>query len=125
MSAIRDKDTTPEIIARRLVYSLGYRFRLHGAGLPGRPDLIFSSRRKVIFVHGCFWHRHSCSKGRSMPSTRSEFWGKKLDGNKRRDRENRKKLRERRWNSLVVWECETKPAKMKYLKKKIAIFLNT
>lgn len=60
-----------------------------------------------------------------MPSTRSEFWGKKLDGNKRRDRENRKKLRERRWNSLVVWECETKPAKMKYLKKKIAIFLNT
>ena len=108
MSAIRNKNTKPEMIVRRLVHSLGYRYRLHGIGLPGKPDLIFPSRRKVIFVHGCFWHRHSCSKGRSMPSTRAKFWREKLDENKERDRKNVRKLRKEGWKVLVIWECQTR-----------------
>lgn len=108
MSAIRSKDTKPEMIVRRLVHSLGYRYRLHGNDLPGKPDLVFSSRRKVIFIHGCFWHRHSCKKGKSIPSTRGKFWSEKLNGNKTRDKKNLRKLREDGWEVLVVWECWTR-----------------
>jgi len=108
MSAIRNKNTKPEMMVRRLVHSLGYRYRLHGRGLPGKPDLIFTSRLKVIFVHGCFWHRHSCSKGHSMPSTRAKFWRGKLEENKERDRRNLRKLRKEGWKVLVIWECQTR-----------------
>ena len=108
MSAIRNKNTKPEMIVRRLAHSLGYRYRLHGRGLPGKPDLIFPSRRKVIFVHGCFWHRHSCSKGRSMPSTRTKFWREKLEENKERDKRNLRKLRKEGWKVLLIWECQTR-----------------
>jgi DNA mismatch endonuclease (patch repair protein) len=125
MSAIRNKDTKPEKVVRRLVHSLGYRYRLQGSDLPGRPDLIFSGKRKVIFVHGCFWHRHSCNKGHSMPSTRIEFWRKKLEDNKERDKTNRLKLRKLGWKSLVIWECETKPSKKDKLKKRIREFLDS
>ena len=123
MSAIRNKNTKPEMIVRRLVHSLGYRYRLHGRGLPSKPDLIFPSRLKVIFVHGCFWHRHSCSKGRSRPSTRAKFWREKLEENKERDRRNLRKLRKEGWKVLVIWECQTKNSEK--LISKLKKFLDT
>jgi DNA mismatch endonuclease (patch repair protein) len=105
MSRIRGKDTNPEMEVRRLVYSLGYRYRLHVRDLPGCPDLVFPGRRKVIFVHGCFWHRHSCRKGRSMPATRRAFWKTKFKENRKRDRRFRRALRTQGWDVLVVWGC--------------------
>jgi len=107
MRAIRGKDTSPELFVRHLVHSLGYRFRLHRRDLPGTPDLVFPSLRKVIFIHGCFWHRHLCRKGRSMPRTRRAFWVKKLDGNAARDARTRRCLRRMGWKVLIVWECQT------------------
>lgn len=110
MSRVRNKDTKPEMRVRRLVHSLGYRYRLHYGGLPGRPDIVFPERRKVIFVHGCFWHRHEgCSRCR-MPKSRLEFWGPKLEKNRLRDLKNLAKLHELGWDVLVVWECETEEA---------------
>lgn len=105
MSAVRNKDTKPEMAVRKLVHSLGYRYRLHGSGLPGKPDLILSGRRKLIFVHGCFWHRHCCKKGKSVPSSRGDFWAEKLNSNRVRDKKNLRKLRKDGWKVLVVWEC--------------------
>ncbi|MBN1546050.1 MAG: DNA mismatch endonuclease Vsr [Syntrophaceae bacterium] len=125
MAAIRNKDTKPELIVRRMVHGLGYRYRLHGSGLPGKPDLIFASRRKVIFVHGCFWHRHSCSKGRSMPATRTEFWMKKLENNKCRDENIYRKLSQLGWSYLVIWECEMKPSKINYLARRVIKFMES
>lgn len=113
MSRIRGKDTKPEMTVRRLVHALGYRFRLHRRDLPGCPDLVLPRHRKVIFVHGCFWHRHRCRYGRPMPATRRQFWKKKLEGNKQRDARNRRALRRLGWDVLVVWECQTrKPHKL-------------
>ncbi|MBN2022016.1 MAG: DNA mismatch endonuclease Vsr [Pirellulales bacterium] len=106
MARVRCKDTKPEIAVRRLVHSLGYRYRLHSSRLPGCPDLVFSSRRKVIFVHGCFWHRHSGCRNCRLPKSRLEFWRPKLEANRRRDRRNRDRLRRLGWGVLVVWECE-------------------
>src|SRR4051794_24068124 len=106
MQRIRSKNTGPELKARRLIHSLGYRYRLHGAGLPGRPDLVFSSRRKVIFVHGCYWHMHSCPLGRVAPVTNAEFWRQKREGNVNRDERDVKALRDRGWRVLVIWQCE-------------------
>ena len=123
MSAVGNRDTKPEMIVRRMVHSLGYRFRLHRRNLPGCPDLVFATRRKVIFAHGCFWHRHTCSKGMSMPSTHAEFWRCKLEANRSRDERNRRKLLELGWKSLVIWECQTNPSKSEYLKNKICRFL--
>ena len=105
MSRIRGKDTAPEWIVRRAVHGLGYRYRLHVKALPGTPDLVFSSRRKVIFVSGCFWHAHSCGH-RSVPKTRSEYWVARLSRNQRRDRRVRRALRRRGWSVLTVWECQ-------------------
>ncbi len=109
MSLVRSKDTKPELRVRRLVHGLGYRYRLHGRDLPGSPDLVFGPRRKVVFVHGCFWHRHEgCSRNRIPKSPeRRAFWREKLDGNARRDRENQEALRRMGWRILVIWECET------------------
>lgn len=109
MSRVRCKDTKPEMVVRRLVHSLGYRYRLHKRTLPGRPDLVFAKRRKVIFVHGCFWHRHpvDCPLTRT-PKTRLEFWKPKFEENRRRDLVNQAKLREMGWDFLVVWECQLK-----------------
>jgi DNA mismatch endonuclease (patch repair protein) len=108
MQSIRGKNSRPELLVRRLVHSMGYRYRLHSRSLPGAPDLVFSSRRKVIFIHGCFWHRHRCRKGQSVPGTRRKFWIAKLEGNKKRDERKRRALRRLGWRSLVIWECQTK-----------------
>ena len=110
MARIRSKDTRPEMRVRRLVHSMGYRYRLHARELPGCPDLVFRPRRKAIFVHGCFWHRHEgCSRNRipKSPETR-DYWLAKLNGNVERDRRNEAALREDGWRILVIWECETK-----------------
>jgi DNA mismatch endonuclease, patch repair protein len=106
MATIRSKDTRPEMLVRRLAHRLGYRFRLHRKGLPGSPDLVFPSRQKAIFVHGCFWHRHDCSWGRKAPSVRLDYWLPKLERNRTRDRANLDALKRLGWSVLVLWECE-------------------
>ena len=108
MSRIRSEDTKPEMIVRRLVHAMGFRYRLHDASLPGKPDLVFRSRRKIIFVHGCFWHRHECALGQATPRTNAEFWAAKLTGNVERDRKVREDLEAAGWSVLVVWECQTR-----------------
>lgn len=108
MAAISDKHTKPELLVRHTVSSLGYRYRLHSKNLPGKPDLVFSRVRKVIFVHGCFWHRHQCKKGQSLPKNNELFWRKKLSDNLARDRRSRSALKKAGWTCLVIWECETK-----------------
>ena len=105
MSLVRSKDTKPEMSVRRLVYAMGFRYRLHQANLPGKPDLVFRSQRKVIFVHGCFWHRHKCRLGR-MPKSRLEYWRPKITGNRDRDVRTLRRLRGMRWRVLVLWECQ-------------------
>jgi DNA mismatch endonuclease (patch repair protein) len=105
MARVRGKDTKPEMIVRRLVHALGYRFRLHRRDLPGCPDLVFPSCRKVIFVHGCFWHQHRGCRKAKLPKTRRQFWETKLSGNKARDRRKIAKLRASGWRVLVIWEC--------------------
>jgi DNA mismatch endonuclease (patch repair protein) len=124
MSIIRAKDTKPEMIVRRLIHSLGYRYRLHRRDLKGCPDLVFSVRRKVIFVHGCFWHRHpdpACKLAR-LPKSRQDFWIPKLESNASRDRGNELALRADGWGVLAIWECETKDQAL--LTKKIRAFFN-
>lgn len=106
MSRVRPTDTRPEMIVRRLVHGLGYRYRLHGQKLPGRPDLVFAARGKVIFVHGCFWHRHPGCRLARMPKSRVDFWRAKLDGNRERDLVKQRALAELGWQWLVLWECQ-------------------
>jgi len=123
MSRIRGADTKPEMLVRRLVYGMGYRYRIHQRNLPGTPDLVFPSRRKIIFVHGCFWHRHpdpACKLAR-LPKSRLDFWETKLETNRRRDKENLEKLKEMGWKPLVVWECELTNAEE--ISKEIISFL--
>jgi DNA mismatch endonuclease (patch repair protein) len=108
MRAIRAKNTKPELIVRSLLHGLGYRFRLHQRGLPGSPDVVLARFRTVIFVHGCWWHGHSCAKGRSIPATNTSFWTAKLAANKSRDTRSAAALRRTGWHVLTVWECETR-----------------
>ena len=104
MGLIRSRDTGPELAVRRLVHGMGYRYRLCARDLPGRPDLVFRTRRKVLFVHGCFWHLHrNCCR---PPKSRRDYWKPKLERNATRDRQVRERLRRMGWRSLVVWECE-------------------
>ena len=105
MAKVHGKNTLPERTVRRLLHSLGYRYRLHYKQLPGKPDLVFPSRRKAIFVNGCFWHGHSCPRGK-LPTTRINFWTAKIAGNTKRDRRNRAALVKAGWSVLAVWECE-------------------
>jgi DNA mismatch endonuclease (patch repair protein) len=107
MAAVGTAHTGPEWIVRRLLHANGYRYRLHAKALPGKPDIVFPSRRKAIFVHGCFWHGHGCSKGR-QPKSRLEYWGPKLEANKARDDRDVEELRARGWAVMTVWQCETK-----------------
>jgi DNA mismatch endonuclease (patch repair protein) len=112
MSLVRAVDTKPEMVVRRLVHSMGYRYRLHRRALPGTPDLVFPSRKAVIFVHGCFWHRHpdpACRLAR-LPKSRLDFWVPKLERNAERDREAVEALQAMGWRVLVIWECEIKDA---------------
>ena len=108
MSAIKSKNTKPEIKVRKLLHSMGYRFRLHSKDLPGSPDIVLPKYKTVIFVHGCFWHRHENCKYASTPKTRKEFWNKKFTENKKRDSEIQEKIKILDWRSVVIWECETK-----------------
>ena len=107
MSRIRNADTKPEMVVRRLVHGMGYRYRLHGKDLPGRPDLVFRPRKKVIFVHGCFWHQHGCNQYR-MPKSKRDFWLPKLERNVERDRRTYKELSKLGWEFLIIWECQLK-----------------
>lgn len=108
MSRVRSTGSKPEMLVRRLAHGLGYRFRLHHNGLPGKPDLAFPRHRKVIFVHGCFWHQHErCAKA-TIPASNHAFWERKLSGNVERDRQNVAALCRSGWQTLVIWECETR-----------------
>ena len=110
MSAIRDRNTAPELFLRSILHSLGYRYRINDSRLPGKPDLVFPRRRKVIFVHGCFWHRHNCKRGRTLPFTRRRFWATKLEENRMRDLRQISELRKDKWRVLVVWQCQLEKA---------------
>lgn len=105
MQSVKQKDTGPEQVVRRALFAAGYRYRLHRRDLPGSPDIVFPSRRKAIFVHGCFWHGHGCAKGRASKS-RVEYWGPKLEANRARDERNVRDLMAMGWDVLVVWQCE-------------------
>jgi DNA mismatch endonuclease, patch repair protein len=108
MAAIRSKDTKPELVVRRLLCEMGLRYRLHRTDLPGKPDIVMPGRKVAIFVHGCFWHIHSCRYGRVTPATNAAFWAAKRRGNVNRDRLNAKALRSAGWQVVKVWECETR-----------------
>ncbi len=115
MANIKGKNTKPEMIVRSLVHRLGYRYRLHQKELPGKPDLAFASRRKVIFVHGCFWHMHECRYGAVKPATNASFWETKRLSNVERDSKNRMALEQAGWQVLVIWECLTKSSEEKLM----------
>jgi DNA mismatch endonuclease (patch repair protein) len=108
MAAVRSSNTAPEMAVRQMVHGLGYRYRLHVQALPGKPDLVFPSRRKVIFVHGCFWHRHARCRYATSPKTRTEFWKDKFSTNVTRDRRVRRELKKLGWSILTIWQCELK-----------------
>ena len=107
MARIKGKNTKPEILVRRLLHRMGYRFRIHGTKLPGKPDIVLPRHHKIVFVHGCFWHGHDCKRG-TRAASNAEFWNEKIEGNKIRDERKRKELEALNWTVLTVWECETK-----------------
>ena len=109
MSRIGGKDTKPELTLRRSLHALGYRYRLHGAGLPGRPDLVFRKHKTAVFVHGCFWHRHKGCSIATNPKSNIEFWTSKFEANMKRDRLAERALRALGWRVFIVWQCELKP----------------
>ncbi len=124
MSRVKGKDTKPELRVRRLVHGMGYRYRLHARDLPGTPDIVFRRRRKVIFVHGCFWHRHpdpACPLAR-MPKSRLDFWAPKLERNRLRDMKNERALQDLGWGVLVIWECQLR--RMDRVKDRVRRFLD-
>jgi DNA mismatch endonuclease (patch repair protein) len=111
MRAIKSKNTAPEMAVRRLVHALGYRFRIHRRDLPGTPDLVLSSRQKVIFVHGCYWHGHGCKRGGQGAKSNTDYWGPKIARNRERDITTMAKLKAAGWSVLVIWECEVRDQK--------------
>jgi DNA mismatch endonuclease, patch repair protein len=123
MARIKGRDTKPELLVRRLLHARGYRYRLHDKDLPGTPDLVFAGRRKALFVHGCFWHRHENCVLARMPKSRLEFWGPKLEGNRSRDVLKLRQLEELGWDVLVVWACELREVEV--LTDRLERFLNT
>ena len=122
MSRIGGRNTGPEAKLSAVLRSMRYRFATHDRSLPGTPDFVLMRHNVAIFVNGCFWHRHRCRKGRSMPSTRTAFWIKKLEGNKTRDAANRRKLRRLGWDVLTIWECQTRDTHK--LKERLVRFLS-
>lgn len=116
MSRIRNRDTRPEMIVRSLLHRMGYRFRLHKKDLPGKPDIVLPKYKTVIFVHGCFWHRHKGCKYAYTPKSRTEFWNTKFEKNIARDKQVRKELKKLGWKVIVVWECEVKDTEKLYKK---------
>jgi DNA mismatch endonuclease, patch repair protein len=123
MSAIRGKNTKPEICVRSLLHSMGYRFRLHRKDIPGKPDIVLPGYNAVVFVHGCFWHCHECRFGAVRPATRSGFWAEKRQSNVARDLRNKLALEALGWRVMVVWECQTKD--LNPLRAQLAAFLPT
>ncbi|MBN3735405.1 very short patch repair endonuclease [Burkholderia sp. Tr-20390] len=109
MRQIRSKDTTPELVVRRALWKLGFRYRLHCKDLPGKPDIVFRGKRKVVFVHGCFWHQHGCADSK-LPKSNTDYWHPKLRRNIERDADAVAKLESDGWSVMVVWDCETKRA---------------
>jgi len=124
MAKVRAVDTHPEIAVRKLVSRLGYRYHLHRKNLPGTPDLVFSGLKKVIFVHGCFWHQHHCPEGQRRPKSKKAFWAQKLESNIRRDRHQLLTLRRLGWHVLVIWECQTRAKHLENLAVRIQRFLD-
>lgn len=125
MSAIKGKDTKPEIKVRRIIHAMGFRYRLHRKDLPGKPDLVFPRFKKVVFVNGCFWHLHNCRYGQVVPKTNFEFWRKKREGTVKRDKRALKELRQLGWETLVVWECQTRPKRSEWLMERLNSFLTS
>lgn len=123
MRSIRSRDTAPEMIVRRLVHRLGYRYRLHVAALPGKPDLVFPRLRRIIDVRGCFWHQHAGCVDSHIPKTKREYWAPKLQRNQERDKETGRQLRRLGWRVCVIWECETVDATK--LSKRLARLLGS
>ena len=121
MRAVKGKDTGTEMTVRRIVHRMGYRYRLHRKDLPGKPDLVFGPRRKVIFVHGCFWHGHDCPRGSREPKTNRGYWIPKIVKTRKRDKATMERLRKMDWKALVIWECETKDTAQ--LEKRIRAYL--
>lgn len=107
MSRIKGKNTTPERVVRSALHKMGFRFRLHVKGLPGRPDIVLPKYKTVVFVHGCFWHRHRHCKSCTTPTNRREFWVEKLEGNAARDKRHRSALERLGWRCAIIWECQT------------------
>lgn len=122
MSKITGKNTKPELIIRKTLFSEGYRYRLHRKDLPGNPDIVFPGRKKVVFINGCFWHGHNCKKA-ALPETNKPFWEIKLLGNKKRDKLNIRKLKEMGWESLVIWQCKIKRSELNSQINRIKKFL--
>jgi len=108
MSRIQSRNTTPELVVRRLLFSMGYRYRLHDNRLPGVPDVVFRGKRKIIWIHGCFWHGHDCRKGQSIPKTNTQFWTNKRRRTIERDAQNLESLIAMDWQALIIWECEVR-----------------
>jgi DNA mismatch endonuclease (patch repair protein) len=123
MAAVKSKDTTPEVLVRRLVHSLGYRYRLHVRSLPGTPDLVFPRLRKIINVNGCFWHMHRCPRCR-VPSSRHDYWTAKMRRNAARDKRTHRELRRNGWRVMVIWECQIGPSREERLRAKVTAFLD-
>jgi DNA mismatch endonuclease (patch repair protein) len=122
MRAVRSENTKPEMIVRRMLHALGYRFRLHRRDLPGKPDIVLPRHRKIIFVHGCFWHQHPNCKDADRPQSNADYWNRKLDRNVQRDQEHMSTLQALSWKVLVVWTCETKNAAQ--LQQKLEAFMH-
>lgn len=108
MSLVKGRDTKPERLVRTIAHKMGYRFRLHRADLPGKPDIVFPGRRAAVFVHGCFWHGHRCRRGK-LPASNVAFWKSKIDGNKKRDATAIRALHRGDWRTLILWQCQLKP----------------
>jgi DNA mismatch endonuclease (patch repair protein) len=121
MGRVKGKDTKPELVVRRLVHRLGFRYRLHSSALPGKPDLVFGRRKCLIFVHGCFWHRHQGCPLCRTPKSRLDFWEPKLEENRKRDSRNQRRLRRDGWRLMVIWECQL--ADENRLRRRILEFL--
>lgn len=125
MSQIKGKDTKPEILVRKFLFSNGIRYRLHDKKLPGKPDMVFPKYKKVVFIHGCFWHGHENCKYFVVPKTRTEWWLNKINSNKKKDTESVYALKKQGWKVITIWECELKPnTKNKKLKSILREFQN-
>jgi DNA mismatch endonuclease (patch repair protein) len=123
MAAIRCRDTKPELIVRKVVRALGYRFRSHVKSLPGCPDLVLPKAKKIVFIHGCWWHMHACPLGKPVPKTRPEFWVAKLRGNRLRDARQMRELKASGWRIITVWECQTRKKRIDRTIRRLAVFL--